>query len=79
MRDSEGRIAHRTLLLLADRGNVIEGDLEDLARGRRVKMLRDRGTEMAARVVKDRTGKEKMLLAGVAMGLAIAIAGFGND
>ncbi|MBK8006221.1 MAG: hypothetical protein IPK12_20600 [Gemmatimonadetes bacterium] len=67
------------LLLLADRVNVLEGNLEDLARGRNTEMLRDRKNEVVARFVHDRSRKEKMMLAGVAVGLAIAIVGFGTD
>lgn len=78
-RYSEGRVSHWLLLLLADRVNVIEGNVEDLARGRGAEMLHHRKHEGVARFVKDRTRKEKMLLAGVAVGLAIAIVGFGND
>jgi len=78
-RYSEGRVSHWMLLLLADRVNVIEGNLEDLARGRNTEMLRDRKHEVLARFVHDRSRKEKMMLAGVAVGLAIAIVGLGND
>lgn len=78
-RFSEGRIAHWMLLLLADRVNIVEGELEDLARGRIREFVRDQGERATPRFLKERSTAQRWLLAGAALGLTLALAGGGDD
>lgn len=50
---SEGRLSHWMLLLLADRVDVVEGMLDDVAHGRSPGYIKDRGLGAAVRLRQD--------------------------
>jgi hypothetical protein len=74
---SEGRLSHWMLLLLADRVDVVEGMLDDVAHGRSPGYIRDRGLRAVAETGQDMSdGASKRRYAVLtALGVAAVVGG----
>jgi hypothetical protein len=74
---SEGRLSHWMLLLLADRVDVVEGMLDDVAHGRSPGYIRDRGLRAVAETGQDMSdgASKRRYTVLTAVGVAAVVGG----